>query len=318
MKVLVTGANGFVGRPLCASLVERGITLRSVVRDPSDPVAGTPLVVGDLGEVDWNNKLDGVDTIIHLAARVHIMSDSASNPITEYRSVNVDATVRLAEAAVRAGVRRFLYLSSIKVNGEKTLSQPFSVHDTPAPADPYSKSKWEAELALWQIAESTGLEVVVIRPPLVYGPYIKANFMNLLRLLSKGLPLPLASVDNSRSMIYVGNLIDAIICCVESANAAGNTFLVSDGEALSTPALIRELSRLLGIPSRVVHCPPSILKLVGRLSGKANIVERLTESLVVDNSHVQDTLGWLPPYTVAQGLMATVDWYRADFLTVES
>lgn len=312
MSFIITGANGFLGRRLAGALAKRDIEVKSVVRDLSTPVAGTPLVINDICDAVWDDKFEGVDSVIHLAARVHIMNDVAMDPIAAYRLVNVDATVRLAEAAARAGVRRFVYLSSIKVNGERTLHQPFSVDDVPAPADPYAQSKWEAESALWQIAKNTGLEVVVIRPPLVYGPYVKANFLSLLRALSMGLPLPLASIDNRRSMIYVENLVDAIIHCVESPSAAGNTFLVSDGDALSTPALLRELSSLLGSPSRIIRCPLSLLAVAGRLTGKSNVVERLTESLVVDISHIQNTLGWMPPFTISQGLKATVDWYQTQ------
>jgi nucleoside-diphosphate-sugar epimerase len=254
------------------------------------------------GEVEA--ALPGADAVVHLAARVHVMRDTAADPLAEYRRVNTDATLQLARAAVRCGVGRFVFMSTIKVNGERTAGRPFSERDAPAPADPYALSKWEAERGLREIA---GLEVVSLRPPLVYGPGVKGNFLRLLKLVRAGVPLPLASVANARSMIYVGNLASAVERAL-SVSARG-TFLVSDDADLSTPQLVRMLGAALDRPARLVPFPPALLRALGRVLGKGDEVMRMIESLRLDCSGIKQQLQWVAPFTVEQGLKETADWF---------
>jgi nucleoside-diphosphate-sugar epimerase len=241
-----------------------------------------------------------------------MMKDRATNPLAAFREVNTYGTATLAKEAAFRGVKRFIYISSIKVNGEgsgNSYAYTYTEESLPNPQDPYGQSKLEAEQALDRIVSETGLEVVTLRPPLVYGPKVKANFLQLLRLIKKGVPLPLSSVNNARSLLYVGNLVDAILTCLSHPNAAGQTFLLSDGEALSTPELIRRLAKAMKQPDRLFPVPPSFLQKIGKLTGKSTTVERLLGSLTIDNSKIQQTLNWKPPFTVDRGLQATVDWY---------
>jgi nucleoside-diphosphate-sugar epimerase len=311
-RVLVTGATGFVGRHLCAALAARGVGVRAAVRGrPEVPVPGAAEVVevGDIGPATaWGAALDGVDAVIHLAARVHVMSDDSADPLSEYRRVNTAGTERLARQAAAAGVRRMVLASSVKVNGEETApGAAFGASDVPAPADPYGVSKHEAEEALFSVA---GIEGVVVRPPLVYGPGVRANFLALVRAVDRGVPLPLGRISNRRSLVYAGNLADALALCAAHPAAAGRTYLVSDGEPLSTPGLVRALARALGRPARLLPVPPAALRAAGALAGRRAAVARLCGSLVVDDAPLRAELGWAPPLGVDAGLAETVRAYR--------
>ncbi len=269
-------------------------------------------MVGQIdGATEWTDALRGAEIVIHLAARVHMMRDEVTDPLAEFLKVNLEGTANLAEQAARAGVKRFVYVSSIKVNGEETLGeQKFSELDEPSPQDPYGISKWEAEQALRRVAQETGLEVVIVRPPLVYGPEVKGNFIQMLKILRLGVPLPFAMVHNRRDLIYVENLADALIACATCPAAAGQTYLVCDGEAVSTPELLRQLAAGMGRSARLLPCPPGWLSGIGRLLGKTQRVARLLGSLQVDSGKIRRELHWMPPYTLGQGLRATADWYR--------
>jgi len=303
--VLVTGARGFVGQALCERLVADGHALRRVVR--SNPAEGE-IVLGNMNPTnDWRPLLSGCDWVFHLAARVHVMHDHALDPLAEFRSMNTAATLNLARQAAASGVRRFIYVSSIKVNGESGV---FSESDPPQPLDAYGVSKWEAEQGLQAIARQTGMEVVILRPPLVYGPGVKANFLRLMRWVDLGVPLPLDGVQNQRSMIYLGNLVDAMLLTAKHPLAAGRCWLVSDNEDVSTPALIRGIAAAMGKRDRLWHVPSSWLLLAGRVMGKGAEVERLTGTLRLDISPIQNELGWIPPFSMTQGLLETVAWYQ--------
>lgn len=309
MNFLATGANGFVGSALCEALSAHGYKVRGAVRSAKTTVEKCEReIIGQFDDkINWGNALVGMDVVIHLAARVHVMQDESSDPLAEFRKVNVAGTENLARQAARAGVKRLVYVSSIKVNGEATEGvRKFSELDASVPQDPYGVSKYEAEQALHRVAAETGLEVVIVRPPLVYGAGVKGNFAQMLNVLAKGIPLPFASVNNRRSLIYVGNLVDALILCATHPAAAGQTYLVSDGDDVSTPELLRELGDAMGHPARLLPCPQALLKLAGRLTGKADQVERLLGSLRVDSDKIRRELGWTPPYTPQQGLQLTV------------
>jgi nucleoside-diphosphate-sugar epimerase len=323
LRILFTGASGFVGQALCTQVVTRGFSARAALRTNAEvPSSVESVVVGEINSTTvWDSALRGVDAVIHLAARVHVMHDDAANPLDEFRKVNVAGTEQLARSAAASGVKRLVYVSSIKVNGESTLSpnptpmngggaqNKFTESDTPCPQDPYGISKCEAEQALHRIAEETGLEIVIVRPPLVYGPGVKGNFVQMLKVLAKGIPLPLASVRNLRSLVYVENLADALIVCATHPDAVGQTYLVSDGEDISTPDLLRQLGSEMGRPARLFPCPLDLLKWAGRLSGKADQIERLLGSLRVDSNKIRRELDWAPPYTLQQGLQKTATWY---------
>lgn len=304
MRVLVSGANGFVGRAMCESLTTKGCVVVPAVRRVSGLAGET--VVGNIGgATNWTAALTECDAVVHLAARVHVMGDATQNPLALYRAINTAATLNLARQAAEADVKRFVFISTIKVNGEGR-DAPYRETDAVAPADAYAISKWEAEQGLHRIAANTGLEVVVLRPPLLYGPGVKANFLRLMQLIQKGLPLPLASISNRRSLLYMGNFVDAIRRCVEHADAAGQTFLLDDGEPVSTPELVRELARAMGRPARLLAVPVGVLKLAGALLGKRAAVARLTGSLYVDSSLIGSRLSWTPPFSMEAGLAATV------------
>ena len=308
MRVVVTGATGFVGKALCVEFVAHGHAVVPAVRRASC-LAGE-VVVGDIdGATDWTTALAACDAVVHLAARVHVMDDTAHDPLAQYRATNTDATLNFARQAAQVGVKRFVYISTIKVNGEGR-GTAYCETDAPAPGDAYAISKWEAEQGLQRIAGETGLEVVILRPPLVYGPGVKANFRQLLRTVERGWPLPLGAIRNRRSLLYLGNLVDAIRLCVEHPAAAGQTFLLDDGEAISTPELVRAVASAMGRPARLLAMPVGVLELVGILLGKRAAVARLTGSLYVDSSAIRSRLGWTPPYTLRQGLDATVAYVR--------
>jgi nucleoside-diphosphate-sugar epimerase len=309
--IVVTGGNGFVGRRLCAELAARGRSVRAAVRELREPDPQA-FPVGDIdADTDWDAALAGAEAVIHCAARVHVMRDSANDPLAAFRAVNLEGTRRLAEVAAAAGVRRVVYLSSIKVNGESTVpGSPFRASDTPRPSDAYAVSKWEAEQALYEIAARTGLEVVVVRPPLVYGPGVRANFERLMRLVARGAPIPLGSVDNRRSMVGLDNLVDLLIRCVDHPAAARQTFLVSDRRDLSTPEWIRMLAVAMGRPARLLPVPPALLRLGGRLAGRGAEVGRLIDSLQLDIAPTCETLDWSPPVSIEEGLSRTVASFR--------
>lgn len=307
MKVLVTGASGFIGQALCRYLhCKNGTVAIGAVRHPNSAVnAGIPLLaVGELtAQTDWSTALAGVNAVIHLGARVHVMNDQSADPQAEFHKVNVEGTLNLARQAVAAGVRRFVFISSIKVNGEETTHRkPFTADDIPAPSDPYGISKLEAEQSLLLLAAETGMEVTIVRPVLVYGPGVKANFLNMMRWLNKGLPLPLGAINNKRSLVALDNLVDLIATCLDHPAAANQVFLVSDGEDLSTSDLLRRMGSALGEPARLLPIPASWLELCAALLGRREVAHRLCGSLQVDIDKTRRLLGWQPPISVDQGL----------------
>ncbi len=316
-KFLITGANGFVGKLLCAELLRQGQSVRGAVRSANSIIENIEVVsVGAIdGETDWSDALRDVEVVIHLAARVHVMKDIAADPLAAFLNVNLHGTVNLAEQAVRAGVRRLVYVSSVKVNGEQTTeNQAFVEFDQPDPQDPYAVSKWQAEQALQRIAQETDLEVVMVRPPLVYGPGVKGNFISLLAAIDKGMPLPLAGAHNARSLLYVGNLVDALIACATHSAAAGQTYLLSDGEDVSTAQLVEKIAQALQRNDRSFYFSPTLLRAAATMLGRAEQVDRLFGSLRVSDKKIRTELSWSAPYTLEQGLRETADWYHHLFL----
>jgi nucleoside-diphosphate-sugar epimerase len=307
MKVLVTGANGFVGGAVCRALADAGMQVAAASRrDMAVPTGVTLCRAAELGRgSDWREALAGMDAVVHLAARAHVMKDDAADPLAVFRTVNRDGAVALAEQAAAAGLRRLVFMSTIKVNGEATApGRPFRADDVPAPGDPYGIAKAEAEAELATIAVRTGLELVVIRPPLVHGPGAKGNLAALMVLIARGLPLPLASVDNRRSLVGVANLADLVRTCLVHPDAPGKTFLVRDDSDLATPELIRRLARAMGRPARLLPCPPGLLRTAAAAVGRKGMASRLLGSLEVDDGLTRATLGWQPPVSLDAGLAA--------------
>ncbi|MCH8075827.1 MAG: SDR family oxidoreductase [SAR324 cluster bacterium] len=312
--VMVTGANGFTGRAICAYLRDKGYPVRGTVREGGNPGDRTDMksnaVVGDLlGEPDWSAALDGVDTIVHLAGMAHVLRETEGNSSAIYRQVNTLGTQRLAQAAVEAGVRRFVFTSTIVVNGISTPESPFRESDPVNPYGPYGKSKWDAEQSLLAIAAESGLETVVLRPPLMYGPGVKGNFLRLLHWVRRGAPLPLAGVKNQRSFLGIENFASLIDRCIAHPSAAGEIFLVSDGDNLSTPGLIKKLAQLMNRPARLFPMPSAVLGAMARLTGQSQAWQRLGGSLVVDAKKCRQLLEWHPPFTVNEGLREMVEWF---------
>jgi nucleoside-diphosphate-sugar epimerase len=311
MTVLLTGASGFVGRAVLEAAIRRGAKVRPVFRTlaSANGHSGAVVVLGLDGETDWAQALQGVDVVIHAAARVHVMREEALDPLTEFRRVNVLGTSNLARQAAAAGVRRFVFISSIKVNGEATLpGRPFAAEDALAPEDAYGISKAEAETDLRCIAQETGMEVSIIRPPLIYGPGVKGNFSSLINWVRRGLPLPLGGVThNRRSLVGLDNLVDLIWVCVEHPNAANQTFLISDGEDLSMAELLRRISKALGRPAHLLWVPAGLIAFMASLLGQKVISQRLLSSLQVDISKTSELLGWRPLVTVDEGLRKAVE-----------
>lgn len=313
--VLITGASGFVGLAMVNRLlVHPKFTPRSAVRQVNHQLSATSDVrqVGDLVQnTDWRAALHRIDVVVHAAARVHVMNDAVADPLAEFRKVNVDGTLNLARQASAAGVKRFLFISSIKVNGEETLpGKPYSAADIPAPVDPYGVSKIEAEQGLRQLSEETGMDVVIIRPPLVYGPGVKANFLSMMRWLKKGIPLPFGAIHNKRSLVALDNLVDLIVTCIEHPAAANQTFLAGDGEDLSTTELLQRMAKALGRPARLIPVPSKVLELGASMLGKQALMQKLCGSLQVDISKAGELLGWTPPVSVDEALRKTAE----DFL----
>lgn len=302
-KIMLTGANGFVGSTLMAALAsDSSIHVVTAVRKGA---AGPDCIaVGNIdGNTDFSEGLAEVDVVIHAAARAHIMRDEVADPLAEYRKVNVEGTLNLARQAVGAGVRRFVFLSSIKVNGEATaVGNPFQASDGPAPEDAYGVSKLEAEQGLMNLVAETGMEVVIIRPPLVYGPGVKGNFASMIKLVDKGIPLPLGTIHNKRSLVGIDNLVDLIVRCINHPAAANQVFLAGDGEDLSTTQLLRGVGRAMGKPARLILVPAGLLQFGATLLGKKAMAQRLLGSLQVDISKTCELLDWKPPYTVEEGL----------------
>lgn len=316
MKVLITGATGFIGRALIEKLRYEDVgEIRAAVRSPHNVLPKDVVVhaVGNLsGQTNWHSALSGVDVVIHTAAHVHVMGRNPSAAETEFFRVNVEATLKLARQAVMAGVQRFIFISSVKVLGEGSQNgRIYKADDLPNPADPYASSKMEAEEGLTALARETGLEITILRPPLVYGPGAKANFLNLMKLIDLKIPLPFKGVDNRRSLVFVGNLVDAIVKCMLHPEAAGRSFLLSDGQDLSTPDLIRGLASAMGRPTRLFWVPDALLAATAKLPGPFRSVSKLTESLAVDSNPIRAKLAWSPPYTVEEGIQRTVECYLA-------
>lgn len=318
MNILITGITGFVGNNLSQKLSERGDKIWGTIRTTSgksvkdlNSVQLIPVENID-GETNWPNSLQGIDTIVHLAARVHIMADSDDDPLAAYRQINVAGTLHLAKEAAAHGVKRFVYVSSIKVNGEERM-KAYTERDIPAPQDPYGISKWEAEQALAKVAADTGLEIVIIRPPLVYGPGVKANFLRLLNLVQKNIPLPFGSLKNRRSMIFIGNLVSAIITCCDHQAAVNQTFLVSDNEDISVTELLQEMAIILKKKIFLLPIPPFLLNMAAFCFGKSAEAKRLTKPLIINCQKIRHTLSWFPPYNLEEGLRNTVKWYTKAF-----
>lgn len=315
--VLVTGANGFVGRVLCAMLLDNGYQVKAAVRSAEAQVnldaRALPIIIGDIhAETDWQVALVGVDVVIHLAARVHVMRETAADADLAFRCVNTDGTENLAKQAAAAGVKRLVFLSSIKVLGESAADQVFDEKSPAAPQDAYARSKWAAEQMLQHISVVTGLQVVVIRTPLVYGAGVKGNFLRLMQLIKRGWPLPFACIQNQRSLVYVENLCGLLGVCVDHPAAAGQTLLVADSDAYSTPELMRQLANALNVSVHLLRVPVCVLKTVAGLFNKQAEIARLCDSLQVDATYTFQLLNWQPPYTASAGLAKTATAYLAS------
>lgn len=311
-SVLVTGATGFLGTAVCAELKAEGFTVRAAVRPHTSRRLNNIDEIVEVGNIDaatnWDDALDRVDVVIHLAARVHILSETTADPIKEFRDINRDGTVRLAQSAASIGVSRLVYVSSIKVNGDETDRVPFSERSYPNPQGPYAVSKWEAEQELSKIA---GLELTIIRPPLIYGPGVKGNFLNLLRWVNMGVPLPFGGTHNLRSLVGLGNISNAIVRCIQDNRAIGETFLVSDGEDLSTTDLIQRLAKQLNRSANIFPFPAGLLNYGAMIIGKKDLTRKIFASLQVDANKLRETLDWKPPLTLEQELYNTATWFKS-------
>jgi len=310
-RVLVTGAAGFVGHALCELLSGSGYLIRAALRtDQNIPIdVFEKTIVGDIDETtDWRSALEGVDSVIHLAARTHVLRDSDANSDLYFKT-NACGTRNLVNASVASGVRRFIYLSSIKVNGERTIDRPFGSNDRPAPIDAYGRSKWLGEQAVAQAGAAAAMEVAIVRSPLVYGAGVRANFLHLMHWVDRQRVLPLGAIDNRRSLVSVWNLCDLLITVLRRPEAAGKTWMVSDGEDLSTPELIRRIARAMDRRACLLPVPAGFLRLCGALIGRSDQIGRLCSSLVVDISRTRAELGWSPPLSVDEALSRTAVWY---------
>jgi nucleoside-diphosphate-sugar epimerase len=316
-RVVVTGANGFIGNHVCRRLVESGKEVTACIRAQADAsfLAAIPgrLRIHRIPSVcrddDLARVFSSADAVIHLAGRAHVMRETVAAPLNEFRKVNVGGTETLASIAAQQGVKRFIYMSSIKVNGEATNGHPFRADDPPGYSGPYGQSKWEAEERLRQIAADTAMQWVVVRPPLVYGPGVRGNFLTLLRSVFRRLPLPLGSLHNRRSMVSVFNLSDFVCHLLDHPAAANSRFLVSDQHDLSTPGLLRSIAEALDCPSRILPCPEMALHMAAAMLGRRSVTQRLCSSLVVDTQKTADSLHWRAPTTLSWGLSRTAEWF---------
>ncbi|KUZ10079.1 NAD-dependent dehydratase [Burkholderia diffusa] len=314
-QLVVTGANGFVGRAVCRRALDAGYTVTALVRRPGGCIDGVREWVHDGGDFDglgerWPAGLRA-DAVIHLAARVHVMRDESPDPDAAFDAINVAGTLRLAKAAHRHGVRRIVYASSIKAVGERDGGVPLSETASPDPQDAYGRSKLRAERLLQQFGAANGLDVVVVRPPLVYGPTVRANFLRMMDAVARGMPLPLGSIPARRSIVYVDNLADALLRCATDPRAVGECFHVADDDAPSVTGLLRLVGDALGKPARLIAVPSVVLRGLGALTGRRAAIDRLTDSLQLDTGRITRVLGWHPPYTTREGLEATAAWYRS-------
>ncbi len=319
-KILITGADGFIGQALSLSLAQEGFTVRGQIYDSGNRVYKKKAAKADIELIEsgdlraftqWPSLFTNTEVVIHLAAKVHDMSRDQQRKLNEYQTINTDLTAQVARQAVKSGVKRMVFVSTIKVNGESTREgSSFKETDVPGPLDAYALSKFEAEKVLRKIGRETGLETVILRLPLVYGPGVKANFLRLIKLVDKGIPLPLKKLENKRSLVYIGNLVDALRHCMSDEQAANQTFLVSDGADLSTPALMTMIARALNKRARLIAFPISIMKGLARIVGQAQEMDRLAGSLAVDISKIKSTLGWQPPFSVEYAIKETVNWYQ--------
>lgn len=309
MTLVVTGASGFVGTHLCQALQQRGMAYRAVVRTAaaSAQTPHTMCLPSIDAHTDWTQVLQGASTVVHLAARVHQVVDSSADPLQAFRATNLHSTVQLARSAQQMGVRRFIFVSTVKVMGEQTApGRPFRASDPAQPQDAYATSKYEAEQELKALTAGSTMELVIVRPPLVYGPGVRANFASLVRAVARGLPLPLGRVHNQRSLVGIDNLVDLLLLCTQHPRAAGQTLLVSDGQDVSTAELVQQIAAALGRPARLLPVPLPWLRLAGRLTGRDAAIQRLCSSLQVDISATCQNLGWTPPVSVAGGLRRAV------------
>lgn len=314
-RVIVSGANGFVGRALCGALIDAGREVTALVRHADGCADGVQVWVHDktdfAGLADaWPSSLRA-DCIVHLAARVHVMRDTAADPLAAFRATNVEGTLRVAHAAHRNGVRRMVFVSSVKALAETDRGVPLRESDAPQPEDAYGRSKCEAEQALRQFGEQAGLEIVIVRPPLVYGPGVRANFLHLMQAIARGIPLPLGAIEARRSLVYVDNLAHALVLCVSDPRAAFGCFHVADGDDLTVAELARAIGEHVGRPARLVAVPAAWLRAAGRLAGRSAQVDRLVGSLRLDTTRMRTELGWQPPYSIDDGLASTASWYRS-------
>ena len=311
--ILLTGANGFVGKELVIQSKKRNLEVKCVIRgkSPSPVKENSTIRIDSIStHGDWARELLDVESIIHTAARVHIMNDDASDSLVEFRKINTDGTLNLARQAADSGIKRFIYLSSIKVNGEDTMSGvSFSPDDEFIPDDPYGLSKYEAEQGLLVLAKETNMEVVIIRPPLVYGPGVKANFASMMKWVYKGVPLPFGAVHNQRSLVALDNLVSFIIHCIDHPKAANEIFLISDGEDVSTTELLQKVAKAFGKRPFLIPVPVSLMKFTAKLLGKADVADRLFGSLQVDSSKARDLLGWKRVISIDEQLEKTVEAY---------
>jgi nucleoside-diphosphate-sugar epimerase len=317
VAVLITGIDGYIGQALASKLVRQSQTVYGLTRRQSsvfnDDNTQIPLrYTQDLAtETAWDSLLNGIDTVVHLAGRAHVLRETSNDPLAIFRRMNTQVTARLAEAAAGHGVQRFVFISSIKVNGEVTLDAPFRHNDQPVPSDYYAISKWEAEQALHQISSKSSLQITIVRPPLVYGPGVKGNFYRLLRWIDRGWPLPFGACHNRRSLIGLTNLVELLTLCITNPNATGQTFLAADGMDLSTPELIRRIATALGRQERLISVPAKLIEFSANMLGKHGFYDRVCGSLCVDIGHTRDLLGWNARYSVEDELSRVASWFRA-------
>ena len=315
IKILLTGGTGFIGKALVQELAIQGKyqPVLAVRQPPKYSLLNTEIInlEGNILDADLSSALVGIYHVIHLASRVHLMKDDVADPLEEFRKINVIGTLKLAKQAALSGVKRFIFVSSIKVNGENTqFEKPFKADDLPAPTDPYGISKYEAEEELKKIADETGMEVVIIRPTLVYGPGVRANFLNMIRWVNSGIPLPLGSINNKRTLVGLDNLVDLILICIDHSGAGNQIILAGDGEDISTTELLKKVGKALGKPTRLIPVPPFLLKTGAWLVGKPGIAQRLCGNLQVDISKTLNLLGWKPPVPLDEGIRKTVEQWK--------